>query len=36
MKQPVSFSRVSNIVSSTGAKVGKTTIINYIGYAKDT
>ncbi len=35
VKQPVSFSRVTNIVSSTGAKVGKTTIINYIEYAKD-
>ncbi|WP_286847235.1 MULTISPECIES: hypothetical protein [unclassified Proteiniphilum] len=36
MKQPVSFSRVSNMVSSTRAEVGKTTIINYIGYVKDT
>jgi predicted AAA+ superfamily ATPase len=35
VKQPISFSRTANIVSSTGAKVGKTTIINYIEYAKD-
>jgi len=35
IKQPVSFSRVTNIVSSAGAKVGKSTIINYIDYAKD-
>ena len=36
VKQPMSFTRVTNIVSSTGVKVGKTTIINYIEYAKDT
>ncbi len=35
VKQPASFSRVINIVSSTGVKVSKTTIINYIEYAKD-
>lgn len=35
VKQPVSFNRISNIVSSTGAKVGTSTIINYIDYAKD-
>ncbi|MBP8760632.1 MAG: ATP-binding protein, partial [Parabacteroides sp.] len=35
IKQPMSFTRISNIVSSTGAKVGTTTIINYIEYAKD-
>ena len=35
VKQPMSFTRVANIVSSTGVKVGKTTIINYIEYAKD-
>lgn len=33
--QPVSFNRISNIVSSTGAKIGTNTIINYIEYAKD-
>jgi predicted AAA+ superfamily ATPase len=35
VKQPISFNRISNIVSSTGAKVGTSTIINYIDYAKD-
>ena len=35
VKQPLSFSRITNIVSSTGTKVGKTTIINYIEYAKE-
>jgi predicted AAA+ superfamily ATPase len=35
VKQPLSFTRMANIVSSTGAKVGTNTIINYIEYAKD-
>lgn len=35
VKQPLSFTRVANIVSSTGAKVGTQTIINYLEYAKD-
>lgn len=35
VKQPMSYSRVTNIVSSTGAKIGKSTVINYIEYAKD-
>lgn len=35
IKQPVSFTRAANIVASTGTKVGKNTIINYIDYAKD-
>ena len=35
VKQPMSFSRLANIVSSTGAKVGTNTVINYIDYAKD-
>lgn len=35
VKQPLSFSRLANIVSSTGAKVGKSTVINYLEYAKD-
>lgn len=35
VKQPLSFTRIANIVSSTGVKVGKTTIINYMEYAKD-
>ena len=35
VKQPLSYTRMANIVSSTGAKVGTQTIINYIEYAKD-
>lgn len=35
IKQPVSFNRIANIVSSTGAKVGTSTVINYMEYAKD-
>ena len=35
IKQPLSFNRIAHIVSSTGAKVGTNTIINYMEYAKD-
>jgi predicted AAA+ superfamily ATPase len=35
VKQPISYSRMANIVSTTGAKVGTNTVINYIDYAKD-
>ena len=35
VKQPTSFTRLSNIITSTGAKLGKATIINYIEYSKD-
>jgi predicted AAA+ superfamily ATPase len=35
IKQPLSFTRIANIVSSTGAKVATQTVINYIEYAKD-
>jgi len=35
IKQPMSFTRIANIVSSTGAKVGTNTIINYMEYARD-
>ncbi len=35
IKQPLSFTRIANIVSSTGAKVGTNTIINYMEYARD-
>jgi predicted AAA+ superfamily ATPase len=35
VKQPISFTRLANIVSSTGAKIGTNTIINYVDYAKD-
>lgn len=33
IKQPVSYTRIANIVASTGKKVGKTTIINYVDYS---
>jgi hypothetical protein len=35
VKQPTSVSRLSNIIASTGVKVGKATLINYMEYAKD-
>jgi len=35
VKQPISFNRIANVVSSTGAKVGTSTVINYMEYAKD-
>jgi len=35
IKQPLSFTRIANIVSSAGAKVGTNTIINYMEYARD-
>lgn len=35
IKQPISFNRIANIVSSTGAKIGTNTVINYMEYAKD-
>ncbi len=35
VKQPVSFTRLTNIVSSTGVKVSKSTVITYMEYAKD-
>jgi predicted AAA+ superfamily ATPase len=35
VKQPLSFTRIANIVSSTGAKVGTQTVINYLEYARD-
>ncbi len=30
--RPLSFSRLSNILKSTGASIGKQTVINYVGY----
>lgn len=33
--RPLSFTRITNIVSSTGVKIGKNTVINYLGYASD-
>ncbi|MFV0345003.1 MAG: ATP-binding protein [Bacteroidales bacterium] len=35
VKQPLSYNRIRHIVSSTGAKVGTQTVINYTEYAKD-
>jgi len=35
VKQPVSYTRLANIVSSLGAKVSTATIIDYINYIKD-
>lgn len=35
VQQPVSFNKLAKIVSSSGAKVGTNTIINYMGYAQD-
>ena len=35
VKQPMSFNRLSNIISSTGVKIGTNTVINYIEYAKE-
>ncbi len=35
IKQPISFTRATNIVASTGTKIGKATVINYLGYASD-
>jgi hypothetical protein len=35
IKQSISFTRISNILSSTGVKVGTQTIINFIEYAKE-
>lgn len=35
VKQPTSVTRIANVVSTAGAKVGKTTIANYLEYSKD-
>jgi len=35
VKQPMSFNRITNIISSTGVKIGTNTVINYINYAID-
>ncbi|MDE7080068.1 MAG: ATP-binding protein [Muribaculaceae bacterium] len=35
LKQPLSFTRATNIVASTGTKIGKSTVINYLGYASE-
>lgn len=33
--QPLSFTRATNIVASTGTKIGKSTVINYLSYAAE-
>ena len=33
--KPLSFSRLANILKSTGTSLGKQTVINYVGYAMD-
>ena len=33
--KPLSFSRLSNILKSAGAAIGKQTVINYVGYMMD-
>lgn len=35
VKQPISYSRIAHVISSTGTKVGTQTIINYLEYARD-
>ena len=35
VKQPISYNRIANIVSSTGVKISVNTVINYIEYARD-
>ena len=35
VKQPISFTRLANIVASTGAKLSKPTLINYIEYSRN-
>ena len=33
--KPISFNRLANILNSAGAKIGKQTVINYVGYMKE-
>ncbi|MBS6203488.1 MAG: ATP-binding protein [Firmicutes bacterium] len=33
--KPLSFSRLTNIIKSTGLSIGKQTVINYVGYMTD-
>lgn len=35
IKQPTSITRIANVVSSTGVKVGKTTMSNYLEYSRE-
>jgi predicted AAA+ superfamily ATPase len=34
--QPISFSRITNIIAATGAKIGKSTVIDYLAHLQDT
>jgi len=36
VKQPLSFNRLSNLVSAAGKKISTDTVIDYLGYLKDT
>jgi predicted AAA+ superfamily ATPase len=33
--QPMSFTRLTNLITSTGSKISKATVINYMDYAKE-
>lgn len=35
IRNPLSFSRLTNILKSTGTSIGKQTVINYVGYMTD-
>lgn len=35
VKQPISYTRLTSLISSTGTKFGKATAINYINYAEE-
>ncbi|MFR9592541.1 MAG: ATP-binding protein [Rikenellaceae bacterium] len=35
IKQPLSFTRIAKIISSTGVKIGTQSVINYVDFAKD-
>lgn len=35
LKQPLSYTRLTNIIKTTGVKVGKNTIINYVDHAQE-
>lgn len=35
IKQPISFTRLTNIIKSTGVSIGTNTVINYMEYAKN-
>lgn len=35
LKQPLSYTRLTNVIKTTGVKAGKNTIINYVDYAQE-